>query len=79
MHVLDTLNFTDEERMAYEDHLKWLRIEANTIEKYRKEAEQKGRQEGKLEIAKSMLLQGYAIEDIGLLTSLSRSDIQKIT
>ncbi|CCM10248.1 protein of unknown function [Cardinium endosymbiont cEper1 of Encarsia pergandiella] len=82
LHVLDTLNFTDEERMAYEDHLKWLRIEANTIEKYRKEAEQQGRQEGrqegKLEIAKSMLLQGYAIEDIGLLTGLSRSDIQKI-
>ncbi|CDG49856.1 Rpn family recombination-promoting nuclease/putative transposase [Cardinium endosymbiont of Bemisia tabaci] len=49
LHVLDTLNFTDEERMAYEDHLKWLRIEANTIEKYRKEAEQKGREEGREE------------------------------
>ncbi|WP_243575337.1 Rpn family recombination-promoting nuclease/putative transposase, partial [Candidatus Cardinium sp. cByotN1] len=35
LHLLDTMNFTDQERMAYEDHLKWLRIEANTIEKAR--------------------------------------------
>ncbi len=35
--------------MAYEDHLKWLLIEANTVEKYRQEGEQKGRQEGREE------------------------------
>nr|WP_223245657.1 hypothetical protein [Cardinium endosymbiont of Bemisia tabaci] len=73
-----------------------MRIEANTVEKYRREGEQKGRLEGeqkgrqegirigqekgiligqekgkiegKMEIAKSMLLQGYSIEDIVLIT-----------
>ncbi|MDD9140206.1 MAG: Rpn family recombination-promoting nuclease/putative transposase, partial [Candidatus Cardinium sp.] len=37
LHVLDTINFTAEERMAYEDRLKWLRIEANTLEKAKNE------------------------------------------
>ncbi len=49
LHVLETMNFTDEERMAYEDHLKWLRIEANTIEKAEKKARLAGKLEGKLE------------------------------
>lgn len=40
--VLDVMNFSPEEREAYEDHLKWLRIEANTLKK----AEAKGRAEG---------------------------------
>ena len=33
LHVLDVLNFSEEERELYEDHLKWLRIEANTLKK----------------------------------------------
>ena len=90
LHVLDTLNLTDEERMAYEDHLKWLRIEANTVEKYRKEGEQKGirmgQEQGKLEgekekaisIAKAMILKGYSMEEITILTGLCKSDIQSI-
>jgi flagellar biosynthesis/type III secretory pathway protein FliH len=40
--VLEVMNFTSEEREAYEDHLKWLRIEANTLKK----AESKGRAAG---------------------------------
>ncbi|TSJ81045.1 MAG: Rpn family recombination-promoting nuclease/putative transposase [Candidatus Cardinium sp.] len=78
LHVLDTMKFTDEERMAYEDHLKWLRIEANTIEKFQKEAKEKGRQEVKIEIAKTMLEKGYAIDDIVLLTGLSTAEIKEI-
>ena len=31
--VLNVMNFNDEERELYEDHLKWLRIEANTLKK----------------------------------------------
>lgn len=31
--VLDIMNFTSEERDTYEDHLKWLRVEANTLKK----------------------------------------------
>jgi predicted transposase/invertase (TIGR01784 family) len=40
--VLEVMNFSPEEREAYEEHLKWLRVEANTLKKY----ENKGREEG---------------------------------
>lgn len=50
LNVLDVMNFTDEEREAYEAHLKWLRIEANTLKKYEakgfNEGLEKGREEG---------------------------------
>jgi predicted transposase/invertase (TIGR01784 family) len=42
LNVLGRMNFTQEERNEYEDHLKWLRIETNTLKK----AEAKGREEG---------------------------------
>ena len=42
INVLNVMNFTDEERDAYEDRLKWLRIEANTLKK----AEAKGVEKG---------------------------------
>ncbi len=38
INVLQVMNFTEEERGAYEDHLKWLMIEANSLKK----AEAKG-------------------------------------
>ncbi|UWW96865.1 MAG: hypothetical protein NMK33_05460 [Candidatus Cardinium sp.] len=80
--------------MAYEDHLKWLRIEANTIEKFQKEAKEAGRLEGirigeeqgklegkvqrSVEIAKVMLEAGEPVKKIMCFTGLSESDIQKI-
>ena len=33
LKVLDVLNFSEEERELYEDHLKWLRIRSQYIEK----------------------------------------------
>ena len=45
LNVLDVMNFDNEERQAYEDHLKWLRIETNTLKKY----EAKGFDAGKIE------------------------------
>ena len=38
LQVLDVLSFSQEERELYEDHLKWLRIEANTLKKTAAEA-----------------------------------------
>ena len=64
MHALDTMHFTNEERVADEDHLKWLRIEANTRAQVRRER----KREGKIEIAKAMVKKGYPIADIMLLT-----------
>ncbi len=44
LNVLKIMNFSAEEREAYEGHLKWLMIEANTLKK----SEEKGRAEGEI-------------------------------
>ena len=49
LHVLDVLNFSEEERELYEDHLKWLRIEANTLKKATEKALAEGISIGKQE------------------------------
>jgi predicted transposase/invertase (TIGR01784 family) len=46
LNVLDVMNLTTEERNSYEDHLKWLRIEANTLKKYKKDGYVEGLEEG---------------------------------
>ncbi|MEM7175882.1 MAG: hypothetical protein AAF443_08185, partial [Chlamydiota bacterium] len=38
--------FTEEEREAYESHLKWLRIESSTLKKAEEKGREKGREEG---------------------------------
>ncbi len=84
--VLDVMNFTPEEREAYEDHLKWLRIEANTLKKATAKAEAKGREEGRVEgkveekikIAKKMLSKNHSITDIADLTGLSIIEIERL-
>ena len=86
INVLNVMNFTPEEREAYEDHLKWLRIEANTIRNYEQRGEIRGREEGKaegenkkaIEIAKKMLSKNHSISDISDLTGLSREEISKL-
>lgn len=83
INVLDVMNFTSVEREAYEDHLKWLRIEANTIKNYEQRGEirgiEKGRAEGraegkeeeKIEIATNMLKQGADHRFVASVTGLS--------
>ena len=34
LNVINIMNFDYERRQAYEDHLKWLRIETNILKKY---------------------------------------------
>ena len=34
LHVLDTINFSDEEREVYRERLDWLRLEASALEKF---------------------------------------------
>ncbi|MEM7174881.1 MAG: Rpn family recombination-promoting nuclease/putative transposase [Chlamydiota bacterium] len=46
LKVLDVMNFTEEEREAYESHLKWLRIESSTLKKAEEKGREKGREEG---------------------------------
>ncbi|MGI4776143.1 MAG: Rpn family recombination-promoting nuclease/putative transposase [Janthinobacterium lividum] len=81
LEVLDVMNFTDEEREAYEDHLKWLRIEANTLKKAEAKGKAEGIAEGKaernIEIAKKLLEKNYSIADIADLTGLSIKEINE--
>ena len=84
--VLSVMNFTAEEREAYEDHLKWLRIEANTIKNYEQRGEVRGRAEGKAEgekekaivIAKKMLAEGFDINIITKITDLTAEEIKAL-
>lgn len=78
INVLNVMNFTAEEREAYENHLKWLRIEANTLKK----AEAKGREEGAdkkaEEIATNMLKQNLDNSLISSVTGFSVDEILKL-
>lgn len=90
INVLSVMNFGAEEREAYEDRLKWLRIEANTIKNYEQRGEIRGREEGinigkaeginigKAEIAKKMLAKGRSIEEIMEFTDLPLAEIKKL-
>ena len=94
LNVLDVMNFGDEEREAYENHLKWLRIEANTIKKYEAKAFAEGLVEGKAEglvegeeigndkkareIAKLLIAEGMALEKVSQLTALSKEVLQQL-
>lgn len=86
INVLEVMNFTNEERGFYEDHLKWMMIEASTIKKAEEKAEARGeargkaegKAEGKIEIAKKMLSKNHSISDISDLTGLSQAEISKL-
>ena len=44
--VLDCMNFSEDEKEGYDDHLKWLRIQTNTIKKYEQDAREEGFAQG---------------------------------
>jgi predicted transposase/invertase (TIGR01784 family) len=58
--VLEVMNFSDEERDFYEDHLKWLRIETNTLKKMKEEGIAEGLAEGRAEGLAEGLAKGEA-------------------
>ena len=94
LHVLDVLNFSKEERELYEDHLKWLRIEANTLKKAAAEAlaegisigkqegiyigEAKGIEKRNIEVAINMIKQKLDDKLISSVTGLTLEEILKL-
>lgn len=86
LEVLNVMNFTEEEREAYEGHLKWLRAEADAVEKAenkglekglkrgRSEGEQRGIEKGRAEsiekVIISLLSQGIDIDIIAKSTGM---------
>ena len=92
--VLEVMNFTTVEREAYEEHLKWFRIEANTLKKAEAKGEARGieigeargevrgeargKAEERIEIAKEMLSEGEPIEKIIKFSKLTKEEIEAL-
>jgi predicted transposase/invertase (TIGR01784 family) len=78
INVLSVMNLTPEEREVYEDRLKWLRIEANTIKNYEQRGEARGKAERNVEIAKNLLVAGLAIDLTAESTGLTIDEVVKL-
>jgi predicted transposase/invertase (TIGR01784 family) len=80
--VLEVMNFSDEERDAYEDHLKWLRIETNTLKNYEQKGIEKGRVaervERNREVAIEMLTDNEPDEKIIKYSKLTKEEFEKL-
>jgi predicted transposase/invertase (TIGR01784 family) len=84
--VLEIMNFTDDEWMAYEDRLKWFMIESNTLRKYEgkgfAEGKAQGIEEGErqkaIDISKNMLSKGMDLETVLSVTGLSIEEISQL-
>lgn len=73
LSVLEVMNFNVAEREAYEDHLKWMRLEASALKKY----EEKGRAEGIELMIMNMLRQKLDDEIIIQVAQITPSDLAK--
>ncbi|XVN41740.1 MAG: Rpn family recombination-promoting nuclease/putative transposase [Rickettsia endosymbiont of Argas persicus] len=71
LNVLEVINLSDEEREEYENHLNWLRIEASAV----KRAEERGREERSIEMAKEMLIDNEPLEKIIKYTKLKKEEM----
>ena len=78
IHVLDVMSFGVEEREAYESHLKWLRIEANTLRKYEAKGFSEGKEENAREIARRLIVDGMPLEKVARMAELSMEIIQEL-
>ena len=72
--VAEIASFSAEEKVQYEESLKYYRDLKNVVDTSRKE----GLKEGKIQIAKEMKVDGFAIEKIIKYTGLSKSDIEEL-
>lgn len=90
LQTLDIMNFTQEEKQEYEEHLKWLRMEDSAVKKVEKkgfakgkeegiiEGEAKGKSEGMIEVAKRMLSKNKSVDEIIEFTSLTATEIEDL-
>lgn len=72
------MNFAPEEREAYEEHLKWLRMETSTLKKHETKWFEDGKAEEKKDIARKMLQEGIDAQKISKITGLSVNEIKSI-
>ena len=70
LSVLEVMNLSQDEREAYDSHLKWLGVEASTLRKA--EANTLKR------VAKNMILKGQDLKFISEITEISEEDLKKL-
>jgi predicted transposase/invertase (TIGR01784 family) len=70
--------FTAEERVAYEESLKYYRDIKNVVDTSREEGKEEGIEERTLEIARELKNNGISIDVIIKSTGLSKEDIEKL-
>ena len=94
LNVLEVMNFSEAEKEGYEDHLKWLRIQTNTIKKYEQQARAEGLAEGlaegiaegeargeaksRTEVAKNLIKLGVSTDIIINATGLTHEEVEEI-
>jgi predicted transposase/invertase (TIGR01784 family) len=84
--VLSHINLNETERDAYEDRLKWLRIQNNSLKKQFNDGLEKGREEGREEgkeiekekLARKLFAMGQDPGFVSKATSLSIEEVDKI-
>ena len=84
--VAEIASFSAEEKVQYEESLKYYRDLKNVVDTSREEGLKEGREEGlkegreeeKIQIARSLKLQGVSIDVIIKATGLSKSDIEEL-
>jgi predicted transposase/invertase (TIGR01784 family) len=76
--VLDVMDFGDEEREAYESHLKWLRLEASTLKKHEAKAFAEGIEEKARKMAKELIIDGMPLEKVSRIAELSPEIIAEL-
>ena len=76
--VLETMNFKPEERETYEDRLKWMGIEANTLKKYEADGFEKGIEKASYTLAINLLNLGIPIKKVSEVTELPTSILKNL-
>lgn len=76
--VLEIMNFNQDEQETYQGQLNWLRLEDSGIRKAQADAMERGKAEGKIEMAKNLLKAGVPIGVIAESSGLTAEDIAKL-
>lgn len=78
MTQAEIAQYTPKERLEYEDSLKVYRDLKNVIDTAELRGLEKGREEGRIEVAKTMLENNMDIATISKLTGLSAEEIETL-
>ncbi|MDR1139130.1 MAG: Rpn family recombination-promoting nuclease/putative transposase, partial [Rickettsiales bacterium] len=75
---LNRFNWSEKEFIAYEQEIKRIRDEKAVLAQKLDDATEKGRQEGKIEVAKNLLKAGVSVDLIAESTDLPKAEIAQL-